>query len=389
MNKKINTAYHHNFSVDSDGLYSISTSATCKKKNYLRVEIDGLALKGVLPKKKNEFFNIPPAWNGNELKGVSKTVVLILKLSQGNHNLKFVPKGEAEIASEPEVALLDKSGLMTLFKDIKSEERDCQPWIAVALIDLPLAILDISISCQKKFLDSDDAKLIIDGRVQKNTQAIWRGKNWFWRGWQLKGKTQTDRFYLNLPIGVHYVELWADRMPVLKSLDILTIKNVTIKKIPTVDNPEWTGDFLDDPEGIILARLIFGEANNQPREAKKWVGWSVINRTKAKSWWPDTIHGVILQTGQYDVFKPANKNFSKIINPLDFDKVGELDKKSWFECYEVAKGIVFGNGVDPTNATHFHSFGKKEEIEWFERHIIPKGKFLKKIGDIYFYWSPN
>lgn len=220
MFKKINNAYIYKFSVDSEGLYSISISAICKKKNHLRVEIDGMALKGIMPKSRNEFFNIPPAWNGNELKNIAKTVVFIVKLRKGNHSLKFIPKSEADIVSEPVVTLLDKSGHLTLFKDIQSEERNCQPWIAIALIDLPLSTLDISVSCGKKFLDSDDAKLIIDGRVQKNSKAIWRGKNWFWRGRQLKGKTQTDRFYLNLPSGAHYIELWADRTPKLHSLEL-------------------------------------------------------------------------------------------------------------------------------------------------------------------------
>ncbi|KKQ27906.1 MAG: hypothetical protein US42_C0004G0045 [Candidatus Magasanikbacteria bacterium GW2011_GWC2_37_14] len=387
MFKKINSDYTYNFSVEEEGLYSISISATCKKKNYLRVEIDDLALKGLLPKSKNEHFNIPPAWNGNELKGVLKTVVFILKLSKGKQSLKFVPKGEAEISFEPEVVLLAKSGLITLFKDLKSEERNCQPWITVALINLPLPILDASISCQKKFLDSDEAKLIIDGQIQKNTQTILRGKNWFWRGWQLKGKILTSRFYPNLPAGVHYIELWADRTPILKSLDILVVKEVSIKRIPTVENPEWTGNFLDDPEEIILARLIFGEANNQPSEAKVWVGWSVINRTKAKSWWPDNIHGVVLQIGQYDAFKLSDRNFSKIINPLGFNNVGQSDKKSWYECYEIAEKIILGKIENPTEATHFHGVGVSKD--WFEKHQVPKGNFLKKIGDTYFYWSPN
>ncbi|MBI5222062.1 MAG: cell wall hydrolase [Candidatus Magasanikbacteria bacterium] len=389
MFKKINTVYTYIFSVDSDGFYSVFISAICKKRNYLRAEIDTLALKGVLPKSKNEYFNVPPAWNGNELKGVSKTVVLIIKLSQGNHNLKFVPKGEAEMMLEPKITLLDKSGLVTLFKDVQSEEKDCQPWIVVALINLPLAIMDISVSCKKKFLDSDDVKLIIDSRIQKNSQAIWRGKNWFWRGWQLKGKIQTDRFYPNLPTGVHYVELWADRTPVLKNLDILIAKDASIKRIPTADDPEWTGDFFDDPEEIILARLIFGDARNQSQEAKEWVGWSVINRTKANSWWPDNIHGAILQAGQYDALKSTDSNFTKIINPLGFKNVNDLEKKSWFECCEIAKGILAGGAFNPTTATHFHSFIDKLDIERFEKNIVPKGKFLKKIGQLYFYWSPN
>lgn len=393
MNKKINTDYVYSFSVEADGLYSIFVTVTCKRKNFLRVELDGLALKGILPKNRNKFFNIPSAWNGNELKGTSETIVFIIKLSRGNHNLKFIPKGEAELLSEPRIVPLKESGLVTLFKDVQSEEKDQAPWITVVLINLPLSILDISINCQKKFLDSDDVKIIIDVQIQKNDKVFWHGKNWFWRGYQLKGKTQTNRFEPNLPAGNHYVELWADRTPTLKSLDILLTgkakEEKEAKRIPTVDNPEWTGNLLDDTEEIILARLIFGEANSQSLETKEWVGWSVINRTKAKSWWPNNIHGVILQTGQYDAMKQADTNFLKIINPLSFKGAGESDKKSWFECYKIAESIVASKIKNTTTATHFHSFKDKVDIVKFEKNIVPKGKFIRKIDDMYFYWSPN
>ena len=49
------------------------------------------------------------------------------------------------------------------------------------------------------------------------------------------------------------------------------------------------------------------------------------------------------------------------------------------------------NGIitNSTEATHFHSHTEPEDIEWFEQNIVPNGKFLKKIDDMYFYWSLN
>jgi hypothetical protein len=55
MFQKITDNFKYKFSVDTDGLYSISVSAACKKKNHLRVEIDSEALEGVLPKSRNKF----------------------------------------------------------------------------------------------------------------------------------------------------------------------------------------------------------------------------------------------------------------------------------------------------------------------------------------------
>ncbi|MCG2809595.1 MAG: cell wall hydrolase, partial [Candidatus Portnoybacteria bacterium] len=212
-------------------------------------------------------------------------------------------------------------------------------------------------------------------------------KNWFWCGRVSDGQEKEFNKELNLAVGLHYIELWADRMPEMKSIKFSLNGSEPVKRIPTVDNPEWTGDFNDDLEDILLARLILGEASSQPYEAKLWVGWSVINRTQAKSWWPNTIHGVILQEGQFDPFKLNDFNFHKIINPLGFEKIGEADKKSWYECYKIANDIILRKTENLTEATHFHGIGVSRSQ--FEKNIVPNGRFLKKIGDTYFYWSPN
>jgi hypothetical protein len=101
------------------------------------------------------------------------------------------------------------------------------------------------------------------------------------------------------------------------------------KRTPSAINPRLTGDFREDPEDIILARLIFGEAEDQSREAKIWIGGSVFNRVKAKAW-PYTIQDVVLQKGQYDPFKKTDRNFKKIIDPLAgagkaYTPLGNLD----------------------------------------------------------------
>ena len=156
------------------------------------------------------------------------------------------------------------------------------------------------------------------------------------------------------------------------------------KRISTVDDPRWTGDFRDDHDDILLSRLIFGEAENQSKEAKIWIGGSVLNRINAHAW-PDTIQKVIRQKGQYDPFKEKDKNFKKIIDPLA--KADKGRKKSWEESYEAAHGLLSGSISNPTTATHFH--GRGVSRSWFLSHIVPKGKFLKKINDTSFYWSPN
>jgi hypothetical protein len=65
-------------------------------------------------------------------------------------------------------------------------------------------------------------KLIIDGKIEKNKQSGWWGKNWYFQGRFLKGNTQESRFYTKLAEGIHYVEFWADKMPILNSVSIYT-----------------------------------------------------------------------------------------------------------------------------------------------------------------------
>ena len=236
MFKKIKKQYSHKFNVTQDGLYSITVKASCKSGKMLglfggeelRVEIDkvnGEAREGSLgynqklreipAEKKAQYFNIPPAWNGTKLKGLSKTVIFIIKLNKGTHKLKFIPKKGATIQKEPVINLV-KNNKLTLNK--QAQDGDKRPWITLALIDLKLKTLDVSVKCEQRKRDSDDVKIIIDNKVQENKQSSWWGKKWYFRGSKLQGKTEETRFYPKLSKGIHYVEFWADRTPVLNEI---------------------------------------------------------------------------------------------------------------------------------------------------------------------------
>lgn len=69
----------------------------------------------------------------------------------------------------------------------------------------------------------------------------------------------------------------------------------------------------------------------------------------------------------------------------DDDK--ETDKVAWQECHKISQDIISGKLENPTEATHFHGRGITKD--WFLENVVPQGKFLRKIKDIYFYWSPN
>ena len=209
MFKKI-TQYNHKFNFTKDGLYFISTEASCKSGKILgifggedlRVEIDGLKLRETPAKKRAQYFNIPPTWNGTKLKGLPKTIIFILKLKKGEHILKFLPRKGAIIEKEPQINLIKNNKLIL---NNEAHDGDKRPWITLTLIDLDLKILDVSVKCEKRKRDNDDVKITIDNKVQENKQSSWWGKKWYWRGKQLQGKVEETRFYPKLSKGIHYV----------------------------------------------------------------------------------------------------------------------------------------------------------------------------------------
>ncbi|MFH1192523.1 MAG: hypothetical protein V1655_03545 [bacterium] len=219
----IKEQFKYKFTADKDGVYSILIKASCKKGKFfglfggedLRVEVDGIKFREMSVENNPQYYDIPTAWNGTELKGLSKTVIFILDFKVGTHEIKFIPKRGAVIDEEPRIAEIKNPNDIKLSLQEQAQDGNRRPWIALALIDLPLRILDAGVICEKRKGDSDDVKLIIDGQIQKNKSGNWWGKNWFWQGRNLKGDTEERRFYLNLEKSNHYIEFWADRMPTL------------------------------------------------------------------------------------------------------------------------------------------------------------------------------
>jgi hypothetical protein len=134
MYKKIKEPLDYGFSTPEDGVYAIYIEASCASGKILgffggedlRVEIDDIKFREIPAEKRSQYFNIPPAWNGAELEGKIKTVVFVLKLNKGKHNIKFIPKKGAVIHKEPEIKKFDSGEII---KNIQSEEKNRQPWI--------------------------------------------------------------------------------------------------------------------------------------------------------------------------------------------------------------------------------------------------------------------
>lgn len=391
--KQITGKYSCDFLFPEDGLYLIEIVASAKSWwqniKYRRAffEDDDIFLyldNKELTTSKYIKKDAKSAWNGNELGGLKKTVVIATNLNKGRHVIDLKPDQSPYLEKIIIFKIEEKNKISYTPADSNpAQKSEGRPWLSFIILDLFVTKLFISAKANKSGRDDDDLKLLINGQIQKNENTK-SHRDWYWCGKILNGKEKSWSQEINSKTKQLNLDLYSDGSPYLCKIE-LDLKPE--KRIPKVDNPPWTGDFRDDTDEMLLARLIFSEVNNEPGEAKIWAAWSVINRTKANSWWPKTIKEVILQKGQYDPIKPTSPVYGKIISPLEFEDIGESDKKSWYECYEIAKDVISGKISNPTTATHF--VAGKDYKEWFEKNVVPKGKFLKKIGSTYFYWSPN
>ena len=222
--------FSHKFAVARAGLVAVILRARCRSKNQtsgktdenLRVEINGLRFREIPPEKYVQLFNIPAACNGAELKGLLKTTVFFTILEQGEHILNLIPQPSATI-EHIEVREFNGGEPIILDREEQAEDGNRRPWYTFVFVGLPVKYFSAEITAEKRIRDSDDVKIIIDGVIKK---ASVRGKFSFWyiigellpwivRGVRGTARRQKIEFEENLDDGIHYIELHADRMPIL------------------------------------------------------------------------------------------------------------------------------------------------------------------------------
>ena len=362
INREISGLFVYDFVLVKDGLYLIEiiASATSWWQNVksLRSFFKDSDLALILDKieistSTSELTDVRAAWNGNELKGLLKTVVIIVKLKKGKHVLSFTPDQKPYLKSIMISQLEETDKIIYIPVDNNPAEKgDGRPWLSFVLINLLIKDIVILAKASKKDRDDDDIKLIIDGETQKNDPPTGEKKShqdWYWCGKILKGQEKEFKKTVDFNHGIHYIDLWADETPFLKKIEIAI--NEESVKAPTVDDPEWTGDFYDDPEQMILARAIFGEARSLSEKGKIAVGWSIKNRA-IDTRWGDNYQDVILEPKQYSAFNKSDKNLPYVYNPF-FDKT---QIAAWHECYKIAGQVIAGEAQDPTDgANHYYS----------------------------------
>lgn len=386
FDKAIKKDFIYNFNIEKSGLYAVEVSARAKswlqntiklisffRDDDLAIEIDGINFKKLSGER--GIFDGEAAWNGNQLKNLRQINFFLSYFTSGGHSIKFFADQSSFLESIKIYEIENSEFNLKANGEYRIESGNRRPWLKLIGVNLELKNILVKAKAGKKNAEDQDLQFRLNGKRELNTIPK-AHKYWFWCGRVSNSESRTLEKELNLEKNIHYLEFWADNSPTLLEL------NLKIKRTPIPEDPFWTGDFRDDPDDILLARLIFGEARNQPREAKIWVAGTVLNRVKADAW-PDNIKDVILEKGQFDPFKKNDDNFDNIIDPLKI----EFERAAWFESYEISRDIISGTIENPTRATHFHGIGITQEE--FMRKVIPQGEFLKQIGDTYFYWSPN
>lgn len=280
INKKISQNYNFSFQVNNPGLVAVIVSARCRSRGQtglsidedLRLQLNGLAFGKITSQKNIQLFNVPAAFNGSCLKGGKKTVVFFTSLNKGEHQLDFFSKNATAIE---EIRVRELSGKQEVELAIDEKTEDCNnfPWYTFVLVDLPLSYLAADFLIEKRFRDSDDVKIIVDGVITKSIKEG-KFKYWYLIGGLLKwfskiqqGEKKEACINLNpgLDSGIHYIEFWADRMPVFKKIKlgfkyVQTQSSVRATNLIKTYSPEILGvskEFKIDP--VFVGAVIYQE----------------------------------------------------------------------------------------------------------------------------------
>ncbi len=242
LNIIVENNYEYAFEIQESGTCLIEIIASAKSwwQNFKNLKSffqdDGLTLKIddiEFPKLngKKGLFDGEVAWNGNNLKGLSKTNIFLINLNKGAHSLNF-SSDKNPILESIAIYKIDETEINYFpEKNNPAQDGNRRQWMTLIPVNVFVKKLNIIASAKKypENKDDDDIKLIIDGNIQKN-ETDKSHKNWFWCGRILNGQEKELNRELNFEPGLHYIELWADGMPAINSMGLNFVVNIDEKE---------------------------------------------------------------------------------------------------------------------------------------------------------------
>lgn len=234
IGKEIIDKFNYDFILADDGIYLIEIIASAKSwwqnvKNLRSFfKDDDLALtldRMEISTSDSNKTDARAVWNGNELKGLLKTVVIATKLKKGKHILSFTPDQKPYLKSIiiSQLEETDKIIYIPIDNNL-AQKGDNRPWLSFVIINLSIKDIAILAKADKIGKDDDDIKLIIDGEIQKNEDKK-SHQNWYWCGKVLKGKEKEFKKTVDFNYGFHYIDLWVDESPFVEKIEIVFGEN--------------------------------------------------------------------------------------------------------------------------------------------------------------------
>lgn len=218
------------FIVKNKGVYLIQVSARTRNEKQLagtddedlRIEIDNRKFPQLTNSER--YFDSPAAFSGGTSKGLTKTVFFVLWLETGPHHVSLIPDLSATFVNTDVFQISEIATLETLDLplNITAEDGDRRDWLSFILVDSSLHSFTVELQLNRRFLDNDDVKITIDDSI-KRAHHNRRQKLWYFVASVFKGEKQGEEFEVSLPVGVHYIELAADRTPKLDRIIFLNL----------------------------------------------------------------------------------------------------------------------------------------------------------------------
>ena len=161
----------------------------------------------------------PAAFSGGQLKGRTKSVYYLIPFVRGNHVISLSPDISAmfeslQIWKTSDDLSLDK---LDLPLKLRAEDGDRRPWITFAFVNIGLKSFSLDLILKRRFMDSDDVKIVIDGEILRNHRSL-KHKLWYFISSIISGEEMRDTFVADFTPGLHYLELWADRQPTINQI---------------------------------------------------------------------------------------------------------------------------------------------------------------------------
>jgi len=220
------------FSVDKPAWYIIGISARVRSEKQrgkeetddeeLTIELDSTTFPKI--NTDNDLKDAPAAFSGGTQHNKEKIVQIIAVLAQGDHKLTLTPQHQAEIITSWYEPLTLTDNKISLVINNRANNLDEQPWMTFALVSQCFAQVTIEAKIWWHFFNGDDLQVRINGLIIPHDTNYKRHKHWLFHAqavWDIFGREQIETLQLSKLTPeqkITYVELWADRSPLLQKI---------------------------------------------------------------------------------------------------------------------------------------------------------------------------